>query len=87
MFSKDEKDLARTLAEMEYFARQKSNWNQVEAKQKIVEYVTQDRRFDGFDANRLAERVQLSRSNGASLSLDDPQLKKGGQPRPLDRWR
>ena len=41
--------------------------------------------FDGYDHQRLVERVQLSKSNGAHLELDDPQLKRGGSPRPLDR--
>jgi len=85
MFGKDQRDLTATLSEMEYWARQKSNFNQTEARQRMAEWLQQDRRFDGFDHSRLVERVQLSKSNGAVLDLDDPQLLKGGQPRPLDR--
>ena len=85
MFRNDPRDLAATLAEMEYRARQLTNFNQVEAKGKMQEWIANDRRFDGYDHQRLVERVQLSKSNGACLELDDPQLKKGGQPRPLDR--
>jgi hypothetical protein len=87
MFGKDQRDLTATLSEMEYFARQKSNFNQVEAKQRMVEWLAHDRRFDAYDPQRLVERVQLSKNNGAVLDLDDPQLKRGGEPRPLDRWR
>jgi hypothetical protein len=85
MFGNDPRDLARTLSEMEGQARQKTNFNQIEAKQKMKEWLAQDRRFDHYDATRLIERVQLSKYNGAVLELDDPQLLKGGQPRPLDR--
>lgn len=85
MFRNDPRDLTATLAEMEYRARQLTNFNQTEAKQKMQEWIANDRRFDGYDHQRLVERVQLSKSNGAALELDDPQLKKGGQPRPLDR--
>jgi hypothetical protein len=63
------------------------DFNQTEAKQKMTEWLANDRRFDAFDPQRLIERVQLSKNNGAVLDLDDPQLQRGGQPRPLDRWR
>jgi hypothetical protein len=85
MFGTDPRDLARTLSEMETLARQKSNYNQTEARQTMAEWVAQDRRFDGYDTQRLVERVQLHKFNGAVLELDDPQLRKGGQPRPLAR--
>jgi hypothetical protein len=85
MFGNDPRDLARTLSEMETQARQSSNYNQVEAKQKLAEWLAHDRRFDAYDTNRLIERVQLHKYNGAVLELDDPQLFKGGQPRPGDR--
>jgi hypothetical protein len=87
VFTNDKNDLTRTLGEMEYLARQKTNFNQVEAKEKMREWLAQDRRFDGYDPNRLIERVHEAKFSGAQLDLDDPQLRKGGQPRPLDRWR
>jgi hypothetical protein len=87
MFRNDPRDLAATLSEMEYRARQLTNFNQIEAKEKIKEWIQNDRRFDSYDPQRLTERVQLSKNNGAVLELDDPQLQRGGQPRPLDRWR
>jgi hypothetical protein len=87
MFRNDPRDLAATLSEMEYRARQLSNFNQIEAKEKMTTWIQNDRRFDGYDPQRLAERAQASKYNGASLDLDDPQLKRGGEPRPLDRWR
>jgi hypothetical protein len=87
VFTNDKNDLTRTLGEMEYLARQKTNFNQVEAKQKMAEWLAQDRRFDSYDAGRLIDRVHQAKFRGAHLDLDDPQLKRGGQPRPLDRWR
>jgi hypothetical protein len=85
MFGKDPRDLARTLSEMERIARDKCNANQIEAKRTMVEWLQNDRRFDGFDAQRLTDRVHLHKHRGAVLELDDPQLQRGGQPRPLDR--
>ena len=85
MYGTDLRDMTRTLSEMEYEARQKTNFNKVEAAQKMAEWLSHDRRFDAYDPQRLIERVQLHKYNGAVLELDDPQLLKGGQPRPLDR--
>jgi hypothetical protein len=85
MFSKAEHDLRSTLGEMNSWARQRSNFDQGEAKRQMVEWLGQDRRFDAFDHDRLVERVRLCTSNGAQLDLTDPQLRKWGEPRPLDR--
>lgn len=84
MFSNDPRDLTRTLGEMEKQARVTSNFNQVDAKEKLKEYLQHDRRFDQFNADALAKRVMECRSNGAFLDLDDPVL-KGLERRPLDR--
>ena len=87
MFTNHPNDLAKTLGEMERTARDRCNFNQVEAREKLKEFIQRDRRFDQYDKDALVSRVMLCRSNGASLDLDDPQL-KGQEPRPLDRrWR
>jgi hypothetical protein len=57
MFGKDQRDLAATLSQMESLARQKTNFNQIEAKAKMAEWLAHDRRFDAYDAQRLIERV------------------------------
>ena len=72
MFRNDPRDLAATLSEMEYRARQLTNFNQPEAKAKMAEWLANDRRFDAYDAQRLIERVQLSKNNGAVLSWTIP---------------
>jgi hypothetical protein len=82
MFSDDPRDLARTLGEMEKEARVSSNFNQLDAKEKMREFLSHDRRFAEFDHGRLIERVMESRSCGRTLDLDDPFL-RGGQKRPL----
>ena len=87
MFGRTQNDLAKTLSEMEYQARQTTNFNQPEAAQKMREWLANDRRFDGYDPGRLIDRVRDAKYRGATLDLDDPQLQKGGEPRPLDRWR
>lgn len=87
MFGKAQRDLILTLSQMETQARQATNFHQGEAKQKMAEWLAQDRRFDSYDPERLIDRVQLHKHNGAQLDLTDPQLKRGGQPRPLDhKW-
>jgi hypothetical protein len=87
MYGKDERDLAVTLTRMADLARERTNFHQGEAKTKMAEWLQNDRRFDGFDPDRLIERVHQCRYNGATLDLTDPQLKRGGEPRPGDRWR
>jgi hypothetical protein len=83
MFDHEQKDLAATLAQMERQARERSNFNQVVAKEKMAEWIAQDRRFDGLDPERLVDRVQRCRQSGAVFDITDPSLQKGGSPRPL----
>jgi hypothetical protein len=81
MFDHEERDLAATLAQMERLAREKSNFDQVEAKEKMARWIANDRRFDGYDAGQLVERVQQCRSNGAVFDINSPELRKGRKPR------
>ena len=57
MYGKDERDLAVTLTRMADLARERTNFHQGEAKTKMAEWLQNDRRFDGFDPDRLIERV------------------------------
>jgi hypothetical protein len=82
MFSDDPRDLAHSLSEMHRIARDKCMGNQVEARGVVRQFIQNDRRFDAFDADRLAERVAEARYSGRSLELDDPWL-RGGSKRPL----
>jgi hypothetical protein len=84
MFEKNPRDLAATLTQMERFARERSNFDQIEAKEKFKTFLEADRRFDEFDKNALVARVLECRGSGAILDLDDPRL-RGSQARPLDR--
>jgi hypothetical protein len=84
MYGDSEKDLCASLSEMHRVAIQKANYNQVEAKEILKSYVALDRRFDQFDPDRLAERIQECRSCGRTADLlDDPWLRRGGEKRPL----
>jgi hypothetical protein len=82
MYSNDPRDLARSLSEMDRIARDQCLGNQVEARGVVRQYIQNDRRFDAYDANRLAERITEAKSCGRSLDLDDPWL-RGGFKRPL----
>ena len=76
MWDHDQKDLAATLSRMEMELRQRCQFNQLEAKERMVRWISQDRRFDALDPERLAERVAHCRSNGAVFDVDDPSLRK-----------
>lgn len=82
MFTTDPRDLARSLGEMEKYARERSHFDQIEARQRFNEFLANDRRFDSFDKDRLIERVMEARSCGRVLDLGDPWLKAGGVKRP-----
>ena len=84
MFDRDERDLVRTLNEMERTARERSHFDQIEARQRLRSYVQADRRFNSYDADALVSRVLECRQCAAVLDLDDPVL-RGGERRPLDR--
>jgi hypothetical protein len=83
MFTKDPRDMTTTLTQMDNFARQKNNYDQIAAVRTMAEWIAQDARFKGYAPEKLAERVQQCRSNGAALDLDDPTL-RGLPRRPLD---
>ena len=85
MFDRDKKDLAATLNWMESQARERTQFNQPEARKKMAEFLANDRRFDGYDPAKLIDRVHQCKSYGAVLDLEDPALLKGGSPRPLSR--
>jgi hypothetical protein len=82
MFERDPKDMTLALSQMERLSRDRTNFDQVAAREKLRGFIEQDRRFDEFDHDRLAARVLECRQCGATLDLDDPQL-KGLDPRPL----
>lgn len=83
MFGNDPKELAQILGLMENEARVRSNFNQIEAKEKFKEFLSHDGRFTGYDHGRLIDRVMEARSCGRTLELSDPYLQKNGQKRPL----
>jgi len=81
------RNLMKTLSEMWRESLWESHSNQVEAAAKMREKIQDRRSLDQYDPARLQRRVESCWSNGASLELDDPQLQRGGRPRPGDRWR
>jgi hypothetical protein len=84
MFGPDDRDKLEALSAMARVSVDKSFGNKIEAAQKMREWLSYDRRFEGYDLGRLTDRVMLCRSNGARLDLSDPEL-MGGAPRPLKR--
>jgi hypothetical protein len=85
MHGRDEKDMLAALGSMARTSVDRCFGNKVEARERMKEWLAYDRRFEGYDPDRLVDRVMLSRSNGAVVELDDPALMRGGTRRPLDR--
>jgi hypothetical protein len=85
MYDPNEKDMLAALGSMARTSVDRCWGNKVEARERMKEWLTYDRRFENFDHDKLVDRVTL-RSNGAVVELfDDPELLKGGSPRPLQR--
>jgi hypothetical protein len=49
----------------------------------MKQFMARDRRFDGYDHQRVVDRVFEAKQSGAVFDVDDPYLRKGGQKRPL----
>jgi hypothetical protein len=83
MFENDHKGMKAALAQIQGEALNRCNRNMVEARDKIIEALSYDRRFDKYDHNKLIERVEDAWGRGAHLDLDDPNLLKQ---RPQNRY-
>lgn len=82
MFGRSDKDVAKSLTAMEQWARETANFNQSEAKRLLIGAIKQDARFQGYNADEVARRVQESRQTGAMLDLTDdaPSMLGGSRP-------
>jgi hypothetical protein len=85
MFGPEDRDKLEALSAMARVSVDKCFGNKLEARERMKEWLSYDRRFENYDPERLVDRVMLCRSNGGRLSLDDPELMRGGAPRPLTR--
>jgi hypothetical protein len=77
VFGRSERDLQDTLAQMERDARLRSDFNSAEARRLLAASIRNDRRFDGYNADEVARRVQECRQSGAVLDLHDHYDPKG----------
>jgi hypothetical protein len=83
-FDSNSRDKALTITQMQRQALNKCNGNQIEAAEYVELWIGNDRRFDQYDAGRLARRAEECRTSGATLNLeDDPSLLKV---RPTNRY-
>jgi hypothetical protein len=85
MFGKDQEELLDTLSTMRDEALRKSCFNHAEANRELRGMIQTDRRFDGYDPERLVSQVEDCAKHCKRLDLDDPVLKRGGEPRPKTR--
>jgi hypothetical protein len=87
MFGDDDRDKLEALSAMARESIDKCLGNKLEAAERVKRALANDLRFADYDHTRLTDRLMLCRSNGARLELDDPELMRGGAPRPLSRSR
>jgi hypothetical protein len=78
MFGDSARDLANFLTLAERDAINRCRFNQAEALRELARVINQDRRFDDYDPDRLAQRVSDCRHSGRVLDLSDPELRPGG---------
>lgn len=83
MFGDRDSDKNATMGKMLSEAMQNCNANRIVAREKVLEMVKRDRRFDNYDHDRLLDTVMEKSQYGGRMDWDDPALKRGGSPRPL----
>ena len=82
MFGTDDADLMATLKLMAHDSYNRSCGNKVDAAQSMKSWISHDARFADYDPERLVTHFQERTGCGGKVELDDPFLRKGGQPRP-----
>ena len=85
MFGDSDGDKTQTMQRMLTEALALCRANRIEAKEKLAEWAKRDRRFDGLDHGKVAEKVMEAAQYGRKFDWQDPELKIGGQPRPQNR--
>jgi hypothetical protein len=88
MYGEDERDRVAALSEMERYARTRSNFDQVAARETFKSYLQADRRFDGYDLDRpvcagsesLRSRYRSRRSRAPRTGTE------AARPEILTRW-
>lgn len=77
MFGPTDSDRLRKLGAMYAEAYRRSNFNKLEARERLAEWLAADRNFDGLNHERLAKRVEECRSDGSRLNLQEEYLRGG----------
>jgi hypothetical protein len=82
MFGDSDRDRDATMGKMLSEAMDASCANRLVAKEKVVEMIKNDRRFDHYDHSKLVDEVMQKGQYGGRMDWNDPSLKRGGQNRP-----
>jgi hypothetical protein len=69
MYERNQPDILATLGQMVQLAHRRANYNQNEVKEKLREYVQTDRRFKGYDLDRLVDPLRNVDSRARSSTL------------------
>jgi hypothetical protein len=85
MFGDDDSHKIQTLSRMISESFQLCQANQIEAHEKLKVMIARDRRFDGLDPGRLADKARECGQSGSRLNLEDPSLRRGSA-KPAQNW-
>jgi hypothetical protein len=82
MYGNTAENLQNTLSQMIQESWAESNCSMDATYQLTRQKLDYDRRFDGFDKQRLVDKAKEVGASGGKLDLTDPYL-RGGDKRPL----
>jgi hypothetical protein len=82
MYGDSEDDLKQTLKMMAHDSFNRACGNKLDQAASMKSWISNDPRFAQYDPERLVTHFQERTSCGGKVELDDPFLRKGGQPRP-----
>lgn len=84
-FGNDDNSIRAALGRMVQESYREANCAQDKTYELVRQKMDYDRRLDGFDKNRLKEKLIQTGKNGGHLDLSDPYLRPGGSKRPFER--
>jgi hypothetical protein len=84
-FGTEPECLRDSLGRMVQESYQESNYSMDECYRRTRTKLDYDRRFDGYDKDRLVAKAKEVGASGGHLDMDDPWLFPGGEKRPFSR--
>jgi hypothetical protein len=79
MFNKTPRDLVRTLDMMRDRSIEECRYNETAAIKQTAQWLKNDRRYDGYDADALAKEAFDAKNHGRQMNLDRPYRPHSGR--------